>query len=80
MRLGEARYAPVEPVEHHRDEDSDGGVIEPSVHRLHDRIETGEERRGREQIGQQIDAAAPDAVLGERPLLLKIPHGGQPSS
>src|SRR5206468_1514719 len=67
-------------VENHRDEDGDRRVIQAAIHRLHDRVEAGTQRSGREKIREQVDAAAADAVLGERPLLLVIPHGEQPSS
>jgi len=49
-------------------------LIEATVHRLHDRVKTGEQRRGREQIRQQVDAASPNPVLGQRALLLEIDH------
>ena len=54
------RHAPVEGVEDHGDEDRDGGVVEALVHRHHDGVEAGEQRRGREQVGQQVDPAAAD--------------------
>ncbi|MCY1232836.1 hypothetical protein D9M69_472110 [compost metagenome] len=58
LRIGDARHAPVHAVEHHGREDRDGGHVEAHVHRLHDGEEAGEQRRGGERIGQQVDAAA----------------------
>ena len=66
LRAREARDAPVEPVEHHRDEDRDRRLVEVAVHRLHDRVEAREQRGRREQVRQQVDAAPPDAVLEHR--------------
>ena len=45
LRAGEPRDAAVEAVEHHRDEDGDRRLVEAQVHRLHDRVEAGEQRR-----------------------------------
>jgi hypothetical protein len=44
LRAREARDAPVQAVEHHRDHDRDGRVVEVHVHRLHDRVEAREQR------------------------------------
>ena len=75
-----ARDTAVEPVQHHRNENRDRGVIEIDIHRLHDRVEAREQRGGREQIGQQIDPAAPDAILENHPLGLKVLHSGERNS
>ena len=76
LRAGEAGDPSVEPVEHHGDEDRDRRLVEAQVHRLHDRVEAGEQRGRREQIRQKIDAAPPDPVLLQRALGVEIRHVG----
>jgi hypothetical protein len=66
LGVGQARNAAVEAVEHHGDEDRHRGVLEALVHRLHDRIEAGEQRRGGEQVRQDVDAAAALVGQGQR--------------
>ena len=56
LRVGHPRHAPVQAVEHHRDEDRDRRRLEAHVHRLHDRVEAAEQRRSGEGVGQQVDA------------------------
>ena len=53
-----ARDAPVQAVQHHRAEDADRRLLEAAVHRHHDGIEATEQRRQREQVGQDVDALA----------------------
>ena len=55
LRVREAGDATVHAVEHHGEEDGDGGRSEISVHRLDDPVEGGEERRGGEGVGENVD-------------------------
>jgi hypothetical protein len=57
LRIGHAGHAAIQAVEHHGHEDGDGGVVELEVHGHHDGVETAEQRRRREGVGQQVDAA-----------------------
>ena len=57
---------PSRAVEHHGDEDRHRGVLEALVHRLHDRIEAGEQRCGEKQVRQDVDAAAALVGQGQR--------------
>ncbi len=57
LGVGQTCHSPVQAVEHHRDEDRDRGDLEPPVHRLDDRVEAAEQRRRRERVGQDVDAA-----------------------
>src|SRR5690606_33022821 len=63
LGAGEARNPPVQPVEHHRDEDRHRRQLEAPVHRLDDRVEPGEERSGGDEIRQPVDAVAAEPVL-----------------
>ena len=58
--MGEARDAPVHPVEEHREEDGDRGGAEVAVHRLNDAVEGGEEGRRGEGVRQDVDALGAD--------------------
>src|SRR6185312_8320132 len=58
LRAREARHAPVQPVEDHGDEDRDTGALEVAVDRRNDGIEAGKQRSRREQVREQVDAAA----------------------
>src|SRR5664279_2553976 len=65
-------------VEQHCDPDGNRSAVERQVHRLHDRVEPGEERSRREKIRQKIDAPAADPVLLQRAFLCEVVvHGGR---
>ena len=53
----------------------DRRLVEVEVHRLHDRVEAGEQRGEREQVRQDVDAAPADAVLLDRALVVVVVHG-----
>ena len=55
LRVREAGDATVHAVEHHGEEDGDGGRSEVPVHRLDDPVEGGEERRGGEGVGENVN-------------------------
>ena len=55
LRVGEAGNASVHAVKEHGEEDGDGGRPEVAVHRLDDPVEGGEERRGGEGVGEDVD-------------------------
>jgi hypothetical protein len=65
LGVGQARDAAVHAVEHHCHQHGDGGRFEAAADRGHDAVEAGEQRAGREQVGQQIDAGAA-ALLASR--------------
>jgi len=74
LRPRHPRDATVEAVEHHRHEDRRRGLVEAQIHRLHDRIETREQRRRREEIREQVDAAPAHPVLAKRALGVEVGH------
>jgi hypothetical protein len=58
LRVGHARHAAVQAVEHHGAKHTDGSLIKPVVHGHHNGIKTTKERCQREEIGQHVDALA----------------------
>jgi hypothetical protein len=58
LRVGHAGHAAVQAVQHHGHEDPGRRQVEAAVHRHHDGVEAAEQRRQREQVGQDVDALA----------------------
>ena len=58
LGIGHARDATIHTVEHHRHQDRDRGGLKAAIDGGDHPIETGKQRAGGEQIGQQVDAGA----------------------
>jgi hypothetical protein len=73
---GHARHPAVEPVEHHGDENRYRCMFEAPGHGLDYGVETGKQRRRRQQVGQQIDTAPTQFGVHQRLARGNWRHGG----
>ena len=58
--MSQARNTTIQSIEEHGNENCHGGLFEVPIHRLDDGIETGKQRRRRQQIRQEINASSPN--------------------
>ena len=70
-----ARNAAVEAIENECDENCQCSLFKTTVHRLHNREETGKKRNRCQQIWQPVYAAAPDAPAFTQPFFRTFVHG-----
>ena len=75
LGTGEARHTAIEAVQDHGNEDRHRRLLEEPVHRLHDGIEAGEQRSGREQVRKDVDAPATPLGVEQGLTGLQIGHG-----
>jgi hypothetical protein len=59
LRAHQPRHPTVQAIEDHRDENGERRPAEVAVDRGDDRVEAAEQAAGRQQVRQQVNAAAP---------------------